>query len=128
MKKVNPNDDHGTYIHKVNYNAHIRKDDNVLNKVKSMQSLSLENRYIEKTTQQETLLNPFMRVSYIGITSAFQADEAGSIPATRSSLYLFIPLSDAKLLYLESLDTYYFLLFFPLFGTLQGCNDDQDIK
>ena len=50
-----------------------------------MQSLSLKNRYIEKTTQQETLLNPFMRVSYIGITSAFQADEAGSIPATRSS-------------------------------------------
>ena len=39
-----------------------------------MQSLSLKNRYIEKTTQQETLLNPFMRVSYIGITSAFQPE------------------------------------------------------
>ena len=27
MKKVNPNDDSGTYIHKVNYNAHIREND-----------------------------------------------------------------------------------------------------
>ena len=27
-----------------------------------------------------------MRVSYNGITSAFQADDAGSIPATRSKL------------------------------------------
>ena len=47
-----------------------------------------------------------MRVSYIGITSAFQADEAGSIPATRSSFSLFTPLSDANFLCLESLGTY----------------------
>jgi hypothetical protein len=47
-----------------------------------------------------------MRVSYIGITSAFQADEAGSIPATRSSSDPFIPLSVANFLCLESSGTY----------------------
>ena len=69
-----------------------------------------------------------MRVSYIGITSAFQADEAGSIPSTRSSSDPFIPLFVAKSLYLKFLDTYYFPLFFPLIETLQDCNDDQDTK
>ena len=69
-----------------------------------------------------------MRVSYIGITSAFQADEAGSIPATRSSSNSFTPLFVAKSLYLESLDTYYFPLFSPLIEILQGCNDGQDTK
>ena len=69
-----------------------------------------------------------MRVSYIGITSAFQADEAGSIPATRSSSDPFIPLSVAKSIYPESLDTYYFPLSFPLIETLQGCSGDQDTK
>ena len=69
-----------------------------------------------------------MRVSYIGITSAFQADEAGSIPATRSSSDPFIPLFVAKSLYLKFLDTFIFSLSFPWIETLQGCNDDQDTK
>jgi len=45
MKKVNPNDDHGTYIHKVNYNAHIRENDQ-RNKIIDGIKISNENDLI----------------------------------------------------------------------------------
>jgi hypothetical protein len=35
-------------------------------------------------------IKPIMRVSYIGITLASQASEAGSTPATRSSFPVYI--------------------------------------